>query len=130
MIEQAASHANSAAPAQGAATEPPTQLEILIQLYEGAINFLNEAKRHCEAGEVEPFKGYVKRARRIIEEFQNTLNFKEGGQVTAQLSDLYDFMLDSLTQAELTHDISYLDRVSSQLATLLEGWIGVREGAP
>ncbi|MBF0367975.1 MAG: flagellar export chaperone FliS [Magnetococcales bacterium] len=115
-----------AAEADPAAPDQLSQLDILIQLYEGGINFLEQAITACEAGETETFKSFLERGRRIIEEFKKTLNFDEGGQVPAQLNDLYDFMLDSLTQADLTHDTLYIRRVIEQLQVLLDGWRGVQ----
>lgn len=102
----------------------PSPLEVLIQLYEGAVNFLEEAEVACDDGRVDDFKEGVGKGRRIIEEFKRTLDFSQGGQVPAQLNDLYDFMLDSLTQADLTHDTQYIQRVIDQLNTLLDGWRG------
>lgn len=104
----------------------PSQLEVLIQLYEGCIHFLEEAAVACDDGRVAEFKHWMQRGRRIIEEFQKTLDYTQGGQVPAQLNDLYTFMLDSLTQAGLTHDSQYIHRVLDQLRILLDGWQGVK----
>ncbi|MGN7611467.1 flagellar export chaperone FliS [Magnetococcales bacterium HHB-1] len=109
-----------------AGEQPLNQLSLLIRLYEGAIRFLSEAASSCKEGEVENFKDKLSRGRRIIEEFQKTLDYKQGGQLTAQLNDLYDFMLNSLTQADLTHDPLYIERVILHLRTLLDGWQGAQ----
>ena len=82
----------------------PSPLDVLIQLYEGAIDFLERSVEACEDGRVDEFKDLLQRGRLIIEEFQKTLDFTQGGQVPAQLNDLYEFMLESLSQADLTHD--------------------------
>ncbi|MEO5331953.1 MAG: flagellar export chaperone FliS [Magnetococcus sp. YQC-5] len=108
---------------------PPTQLDVLIQLYEGSIHFLEEASKACEEGRVAEFKHWMQRGRRIIEEFQKTLDFTQGGQVPAQLNDLYLYMLESLTQAGLTHEAHYIQRVIHQLRILLDGWRGIRSPA-
>ncbi|MBF0357708.1 MAG: flagellar protein FliS [Magnetococcales bacterium] len=104
----------------------PSGLDVLIQLYEGCIKFLDEAAVACEEGRVEDFNDRLLRGRRIIEHFQSTLNFDDGGPVPNQLNDLYTFMLDALTQADLTHETKYIRQVTDQLSTLLEGWSGVR----
>lgn len=103
----------------------PSPLEVLIQLYEGAIDFLEKSVDACDDGRVDEFKDCLQRGQRIIEEFQNTLDFTQGGQVPAQLNDLYVFMLDSLTQAGLTHDTQYIQRVIGHLTVLLDGWRGI-----
>ncbi len=103
-----------------------TQLDILIKLYEGAIDFLEKSIVACDDGRVDDFKDLLQRGRRIIEEFQKTLDFERGGQVPNQLNDLYVFMLDSLTQADLTHDTDYVERVIEHLRILLDGWQGAK----
>ena len=104
----------------------PSGLEVLIQLYEGCIKFLDEAVVACEEERVDDFADRIMRGRKIIEHFQNTLNFEDGGTVPTQLNDLYTFMLDALTQAELTHETKYIRQVTSQLSTLLDGWCGAK----
>ncbi|WP_193771205.1 flagellar export chaperone FliS [Candidatus Magnetaquicoccus inordinatus] len=99
-------------------------LEILIQLYEGAIRFLEQAATACEEGMVEEFKENLGRGQRIIEEFQRTLDFTQGSGVSNQLNDLYGFMLDTLAQANLTHDVQYIQQVVTNLRILLDGWRG------
>ncbi|MBF0108999.1 MAG: flagellar export chaperone FliS [Magnetococcales bacterium] len=101
-------------------------LDILIQLYEGCIGFLNQASEACENGRVDDFKDRLYRGQRIIEHFQNTLDYEQGGQVPNQLNDLYNFMLDNLTQSGLTHETDYIDQVVEQLEILLDGWRGAR----
>lgn len=102
--------------------EELTPLEILIQLYEGAIQFLERSAVACEEGQVDEFKELLLRGQRIIEEFQRTLDFSQGGGVSAQLNELYGFMLENLTQAGLTHDAHYIRLVVNHLTTLLDGW--------
>ncbi len=99
-------------------------LEILIQLYEGAIRFLEQAAIACEEGMVDEFKESLGRGQRIIEEFQRTLDFTQGSGVSNQLNDLYGFMLDNLAQAKLTHDVQYVQQVIKNLQILLDGWRG------
>ena len=102
----------------------PSGLEVLIQLYEGCINFLEEAAVASDDGRVEEFNDRLLRGRRIIEHFQSTLDFERGGPLPSQLNDLYTFMLSALTQAELTHDNKYIQQVTAQLEVLLDGWRG------
>lgn len=113
------------APPPSANLDGLSQLEVLIQLYEGSIQFLEQAATACEEGRVAEFKHWMQRGRRIIEEFQRTLDFSKGGEVPAQLNDLYAYMLDSLTQAGLTHDAEFIRRVVEQLQVLLDGWRGL-----
>ncbi|MEO5348754.1 MAG: flagellar export chaperone FliS [Magnetococcus sp. YQC-3] len=104
-------------------------LDVLVQLYEGAIRFLEHSVAACEEGRVDEFKEYLERGQRIIEEFQRTLDFAQGGEVSVRLNELYEYMLENLTQAGLTHDSQYIQQVVGNLNVLLEGWRGAVTGA-
>ena len=105
------------------AAEPVlSPLEILIQLYEGAVQFLEQSVVACEAGQVEVFEEFLGRGRRIIEEFQRTLDFSQGGDVSTQLNALYEFMLENLAQAGATGVVQSVRWVVGSLKTLLAGW--------
>jgi flagellar protein FliS len=101
-------------------------LDLLIRLYEGAISFLEDAVTACENDRIDGFKNGLHRATLIITELRKTLNHEEGGQVPKQLDDLYAFMLDSLGQAKLTHDVNHVHQVVPHLKTLLDAWTDVR----
>jgi flagellar protein FliS len=98
------------------------QVQLLVKLYEGAINFIEAAVEANQAGEGAGFRDGLQRARRIIEQFKGSLDYQKGGAIAKQLGDLYDFMLEQISQAELTHDVHYLKVVVEALETLLDGW--------
>ncbi|MEG3638365.1 flagellar export chaperone FliS [Magnetococcus sp. PR-3] len=101
------------------------QLGLLIELYEGAISFLEQAIEANQNGDTEEFRHKVAKSRRIIQEFQRTLNPQHGGDVPNQLNDLYQFMVDTLNEADLTGETAPVKQVMGHLATLLDGWRGV-----
>lgn len=97
---------------------------ILLMLYQGAIDFLKQAKTHLETGNTGEKSRYITRAHAILSEFLVSLNFEAGGELAHNLEDLYLFMLDQLTTANLSNDPKPLEVVISLLATLKEGWEG------
>lgn len=102
--------------------------DLLILLYEGAIRFLERSVAEKEAGNLSKHKNYLSRAIAIVAELQNTLDFEKGGELAIQLFELYGFMMEYLTQANITQDCSLIDRVRGQMMTLLEGWrVAVRQ---
>ncbi|MEO5369281.1 MAG: flagellar export chaperone FliS [Magnetococcus sp. DMHC-1] len=96
--------------------------DLLIMLYEGAIRFLELAIVEKEAKNLAEHKLNLRKGLAIISELQSTLDFQKGGEVAIKLFELYGFMLDYLTQANLTQDVSYIREVINQLSTLLDGW--------
>lgn len=96
--------------------------DLLILLYEGAIRFLERSIEELGAGRLSDHKMSLRRGIAIIAELQNTLNFEKGGELAIQLFDLYAYMLDQLTQANLRKDAEYIREVIRHLETLLDGW--------
>ncbi|MBF0179854.1 MAG: flagellar export chaperone FliS [Magnetococcales bacterium] len=96
--------------------------DLLILLYEGAIRFLERSIEELAEGRLSEHKMSLRRGIAIIAELQNTLNFEKGGELAVQLFDLYAYMLDQLTQANLRKDASLIREVIQHLNTLLEGW--------
>ncbi|GAB0055971.1 hypothetical protein SIID45300_00270 [Candidatus Magnetaquicoccaceae bacterium FCR-1] len=96
--------------------------DLLILLYEGAIRFLERSIEELNAARLSDHKMSLRRGIAIIAELQNTLNFDKGGELAIQLFDLYGYMLDRLTYANLRRDPEAIREVIRHLNTLLVGW--------
>lgn len=96
--------------------------DLLILLYEGAIRFLDRSIKEMEAKRLSEHKMYLRRGLAIVAELQSTLDFEKGGDLSMQLFDLYGFMLERLTQANMKQDMEQIRLVIKNLETLLEGW--------
>ncbi|MEO5346174.1 MAG: flagellar export chaperone FliS [Magnetococcus sp. YQC-9] len=96
--------------------------DLLILLYEGAIRFLERSIDELKSDRLSDHKMSLRRGIAIIAELQNTLNFEKGGELATQLFDLYAYMLDRLTHANLRRDPEAIREVIRHLNTLLEGW--------
>lgn len=103
-------------------TASPTQ--VLILLYEGAIQNVKKAATAIQAGNI-PEKGkYIGKAHDIINELNISLNHEIGGQIAKDLERLYNFMVTQLLKANIENDASALDSVRKNLEVLLDGWKG------
>ncbi len=96
--------------------------DLLILLYEGAIRFLERSIKEMEAKRLSEHKMYLRRGLAIVAELQSTLDFEKGGELSMQLFDLYGFMMERLTEANIKQDMSQIKTVIKNLEILLEGW--------
>jgi len=96
---------------------------LLLMLYEGAIKFTKQAKMAMEEGKIPEKCELIGKTFDIVMELNNTLDHKVGGELASQLEQLYIFMTDELTQANITNDPKRLDNVLSVLQTLYDGWV-------
>ena len=96
-------------------------VQIIGMLYEGAINFIGKAKEKMEAGDHVGRNHFIKKTSAIVKELSNSINM-EGGEIAANLRNLYDFVLESLVKAEVNHDINALSDAEKVVEILRDAW--------
>lgn len=95
---------------------------ILIMLYDGAIQFLNKAKKEVENKNIQEVHNNIVGAQKIISEFMNTLDMEIGGETAVNLYSLYEYMHFRLVQANIKKDIVMIDEVLVHLKDLKATW--------
>ena len=97
---------------------------LLLMLYQGTIDFLQQAQESLTRDDMAEKGRYVMKALAIISELLVSLDFKVGGEVAQNLEQLYLFMLNQITIANVNNDPKPLSHVIELLKTLNEGWNG------
>ncbi len=103
-------------------TASPTQ--ILIMLYEAAIQNSKKAILAIEQKNLAEKGKYIGKTHDIINELTVSLNHEVGGQVAKDLERLYNFMVTQLLKANVENSAEPLLSVQKNLETLLDGWKG------
>lgn len=96
--------------------------KLLLMMYEGAIRFVKKAILAAEQKRIAERGVNIGRAYDVILELNNTLDHKVGGEIAKNLEQLYMYLTDQLTQANITGDPQYLRNCLKILETLYEGW--------
>jgi len=97
--------------------------KILLMLYEGAIKFTKLAIKACEEKKIADRGINIGRAFDIIMELNNTLDHKVGGDIAVQLEQLYMFMMEQYTKANISGNPEPLHANLKLLNTLYDGWV-------
>lgn len=97
--------------------------KILLMLYEGAIKFTKLAIKAAEEKKIADRGTNIGRAYDIIMELNNTLDHNVGGQVASQLEQLYMFMMEQYTKANISGNPEPLQQNLKLLNTLYDGWV-------
>lgn len=95
---------------------------IVVLLYEGIINFLNQAQASLEAGDKAGMSDGIGRAQRIIHHLASALDFEQGGEIAQNLANLYNYMRDTLTQGNIRCDATKINEVCDLTRPLLDAW--------
>lgn len=101
-------------------------LDLIIQLYDGAISRLNKAAFYMNQGDVSQKVHYISRTMAIIEELLASLDMEAGGEVAENLQGLYIYMLKELTIANATNDADKVKHVEGLLRELASAWRQIR----
>ncbi len=96
--------------------------QILLMLYEGAIKFTKLALKAMDEKKVAERGTNIMRAYDIVLELQVTLDHKVGGDLSQQLEQLYLFMMDQYTKANIKSDPEPLRANIKILENLYDGW--------
>lgn len=102
--------------------ETATPEQLLIMLYDGAIQYLNKAKAAIEAGDSGQVTNELFSCQKIILEFMNTLDMEKGGDLAQSLYGLYGYLYKTLVKASVVQDIKKVDEVLKFLSSLRDTW--------
>ncbi len=109
------------------AVQSASKEAVLLMLYEGAIKFTRLAIKAADEKKIADRCHNLGRAYDIIMELNNTLDHKVGGEVALQLEQLYMFMLEQYSKANISGSPEPLRSNLKILENLYEGWKGAVE---
>ena len=113
-----------------AETESRTPLELVVMLYDGALQHITAARAAMARGDVAAGTRANSRALAIISELQNTLDVERGGEVAASLDELYRYVSSRLVDASFHRDPAPLDEAARLLKPLRDAWSTIAQQQP
>jgi flagellar protein FliS len=90
------------------------------------VSAVQDARRYLAEGKIMERSKAITKASRVLIQLITALDHERGGEISRRLAALYDYMLRRLTEANFRQRDEPLAEVLSLLATLAEGWEGVR----
>jgi flagellar protein FliS len=97
--------------------------KLLLMMYEGAIKFTKRAIKATEDKKIAERCENIGRAFDIVMELNNTLDHKVGGDIAKNLEQLYMFITEQYTKANMTGSAEPLKASLKILETLYDGWL-------
>lgn len=102
--------------------ETASKEQILIMLYDGAIQFLNKAKIAINNREIEKAHNNLIAAQNILQEFIDSMDREVAPQLAENLISLYEYFIRRLIQANFKKQIEPIDEVLKYLKSLKATW--------
>lgn len=98
------------------------KLKIVVMLYDGCITYLKNSIDFIKKGDTVRKNIYTEKARKIINELENSLILIEKSKISEDLKILYSFLNGHLSEAALNNNIDAFNDVINMLGTLKESW--------
>jgi flagellar protein FliS len=111
----------------GARCADADRRELIIMMYDGAIDAVRLARVHLAKREFRAASAAASRASSIILGLRDTLDHSKGGDLAQHLSDFYSFLLRKLLTAAGPSGAPVLSECEELLAQVREAW---RRSAP
>ncbi len=119
-LNSALSHYKSVSVSAG--VEDATPHRLVQMLMEGALDKIAMAKGQMERQDFDGKGQQINWAISIINGLRYSLDMKDGGEISRNLDDLYDYMIRRLAEANMRKDVGMLDEVSSLLVAVKSAW--------
>lgn len=101
--------------------------QLIAMLINGALSRLSTAKGCMERKDFAEKGLQLGKSIDIIGGLQGSLDMEAGGNISANLDALYDYMIRRLSEASLNNDMAVVDEVISLLKEVKAGWDGIPE---
>ncbi|MCX8156999.1 MAG: flagellar export chaperone FliS [Verrucomicrobiae bacterium] len=108
------------------AAQTATPGQLVLMLFDGAINFLERAAKGFELDDPLEFNTTINnnilKAQAIINELNGSLDMEAGGELAANLRRLYEYMDYRLTESNRTKTPEGLHEVIQRLGVIRDAW--------
>jgi flagellar protein FliS len=97
-------------------------IQLIVILYDGAIQALQEAREHIKKKDIANRSRCLNRSVAIISELQASLNFNVGGDIAGSLDRLYTYMKQRIFEASVEQKIEPINQILGLLDSLRAAW--------
>lgn len=111
----------------GAQVAHASPVKLVLLLTDGLLEELVRARAHIEARRYESKARSLDRCVDMLNGLSSALDIEKGGEVSENLSRLYDYCAERLYRAGVSLDPTLIDEVTGLLTTLRRGWQGMQQ---
>ncbi len=96
--------------------------QLIQMLMEGVLEKMSLAKGGIKRSDTQEKSLNISKAVRIINGLKASLDAEQGGELAANLNDLYEYMILRLTKANIENDVEVIDEVYGLMSEIKESW--------
>ncbi|HJL16800.1 MAG TPA: flagellar export chaperone FliS [Sandaracinaceae bacterium LLY-WYZ-13_1] len=107
---------------QTARTQTASPVQIVVDLYRGAVRFMRQAQAFEDQGDAAGRGRALSKAHAIVSELQATLDHEQAPELCEELDRLYDFVLHRITETNVQADVELLGAAIDVMGKLENAW--------
>jgi flagellar protein FliS len=98
---------------------------LITQMLDGALTRIAQAKGAIERKEIATKAELISKAITIIGSLEGCLDHEKGGELSRNLSSLYEYMNFTLAEGNIYNNVSKLEEVTRLLLEIKVGWMQI-----
>jgi len=99
--------------------------QLIVMLYDGALKSLAQAKGCILRKDIQERTKQLNKVNNIIFGLRDFLNHEKGGEISANLENLYQYMITTVTEANRDQDEAKVQEVMNLILELKAGWLAM-----
>ncbi|GAB2689928.1 flagellar export chaperone FliS [Aliiglaciecola sp. 3_MG-2023] len=103
--------------------------KITLMLMQGALDRMAYGKGCIERRDFEGKSDHLSRVSAILMNLRDTLDLDIGSEVSQNLFNLYDYMIQRITDANIQNDLNIMDEVINLMLPIKNAWASIPEDA-
>ena len=105
-------------------------VQLIQMLFDGLLESLVAARGHIQHRNINEKSKAIARASRIVLGLQGALDFEKGGDLAANLNQLYSYVTRRLFHVNAHNDLAVLDEIHGLMKEIRDAWEGVPSLVP
>jgi len=98
---------------------------LITQMFDGALKHISQAKGAIERNDIPEKGNHIGHAVAIIGSLEGCLDYEKGGDLSRNLSDLYEYMNLRLAEANINNDLEKLNEVTKLILEIKGAWVQI-----
>ncbi|MGA2373078.1 MAG: flagellar export chaperone FliS [Candidatus Korobacteraceae bacterium] len=111
---------------QDSAVRGATPIELVIVLYDSAIEGMRRALIAMQQSDVEARASQIGHALMVLQQLQGTLDFERGGEAARQFEQFYNLMRAKLLEAQMRGSLELMQKQIRYMSEVRDCWTQAR----
>ncbi|MGD0930715.1 MAG: flagellar export chaperone FliS [Candidatus Korobacteraceae bacterium] len=111
---------------QDSAVRGATPIELVIVLYDSAIEDMRRALTAMQQSDVEVRASRIGHALMVLQQLQGTLDFEHGGEAARQFEQFYNLMRAKLLEAQMRGSLELMEKQIRYMSEVRDCWTQAR----